>query len=83
MTPELKGFLFLSSIKVTLVFTVMLLGVAFATWMERRISAWKQDRLGPNRVGPEGLFQPIADGLKNFAKEELVPARARDRHRQS
>ncbi len=76
MTPELKGFILLSSIKVTVVFSVMLLGVALATLAERRISAFKQDRLGPNRVGPQGLFQPIADGIKNFVKEELIPAQA-------
>jgi len=54
----------------------MLLVVAFVTWLERRQAGFHQDRLGPNRVGPFGLFQPIADGIKNFIKEEVVPDRA-------
>ena len=45
-------------------------------WAERRVSAWIQDRLGPNRVGPEGLLQGVADGAKNMLKEELIPAQA-------
>jgi NADH-quinone oxidoreductase subunit H len=73
MTPELKGFLLLAAIKVVIGFVGLLLAVAFVTWLERRQAAFHQDRLGPNRVGPFGLFQPIADGLKNFIKEEVVP----------
>jgi NADH-quinone oxidoreductase subunit H len=74
VTPELKGFLLLGLVKAAVGFGVLLLGVAFVTWLERRQAAFHQDRLGPNRVGPFGLFQPIADGIKNFIKEELVPA---------
>ena len=73
MTPELKGFLLLSSIKMAVVFGGLLGCVVIVTWMERRQAAFHQDRLGPNRVGPLGLFQPLADGLKNFTKEEVVP----------
>lgn len=50
------------------------LGVAmYATWGERKVAAVMQDRRGPNRAGPMGLFQPLADGLKLFFKEEIIP----------
>ena len=76
MTPELKGFLLVGSIKILAVFVVLLLGVIMVIWLERRGCAFMQDRLGPNRVGPEGLLQGIADGLKNFMKEEVEPTAA-------
>jgi NADH-quinone oxidoreductase subunit H len=46
---------------------------AFLTLTERKLSAWMQDRVGPNRVGPNGLLQPMADGGKFFLKEEVIP----------
>ncbi len=46
---------------------------AFLTLSERKLSAWMQDRIGPNRVGPGGLLQPMADGGKFFLKEEVIP----------
>lgn len=50
------------------------LGVAmYSTWAERKVAAVMQDRRGPNRAGPFGLFQPLADGLKLFMKEEIIP----------
>jgi len=70
------AFAITSSIKVFLVFSVILVVVAYTTLAERRVSAFIQDRYGPNRVGPFGLLQPIADGLKNILKEETMPARA-------
>ncbi len=76
MTPELKGFLLLSVLKMLVVFTVVLVGVALLTLMERKVSAWMQNRFGPNRVGPGGLLQPAADGLKNILKEETFPGEA-------
>jgi NADH-quinone oxidoreductase subunit H len=69
-------FLITSAIKVFVVFNLIMVGVALLTLLERRVCAWMQDRLGPNRVGPQGLFQPAADGLKNFLKEETSPAMA-------
>ncbi len=52
---------------------VLLGGCAYAIMLERKLSAWMQDRLGPNRVGPMGLLQPIADGLKFMLKEDFNP----------
>ncbi|HET7233156.1 MAG TPA: NADH-quinone oxidoreductase subunit NuoH [Longimicrobium sp.] len=63
-------------VKVLVVFVAVLVIVAMLTLMERKVSAWMQDRLGPNRVGPGGLLQPAADGLKNILKEETHPAEA-------
>jgi NADH-quinone oxidoreductase subunit H len=63
--------------KMLIVFTVYMVGVAMLTLAERKISAWMQDRHGPNRVGGRfGLLQPAADGLKNIMKEETYPAAA-------
>ena len=76
MTPDLKGFLLLTVIKLLIVFTMTLVGVALLTLMERKVSAWMQNRRGPNRVGWAGLLQPAADGLKNIIKEETYPAEA-------
>jgi NADH-quinone oxidoreductase subunit H len=69
-------FLVASIVKVVVVFTAIMVGVALLTLAERRVCAFMQDRLGPNRVGPQGLLQPAADGLKNLLKEETLPARA-------
>jgi NADH-quinone oxidoreductase subunit H len=63
-------------VKMLVVFTVYMVGVALLTLAERKISAWIQGRLGPNRVGPGGLLQPAADGLKNIMKEETYPEQA-------
>src|SRR5947207_13844795 len=58
---------------VAIVFLVILPMVSYAVYAERRVSALIQDRLGPNRVGPAGLFQPIADAAKFLLKEDLTP----------
>ncbi len=52
---------------------VILGGCAYAILLERKLSAWMQDRIGPNRVGPQGLLQPLADGLKFMMKEDYNP----------
>ena len=69
-------FFWTSLIKLLVAFVVVLVTVAMTTLAERKIAGFIQDRLGPNRVGPWGLLQPIADGLKNFIKEETRPGEA-------
>jgi NADH-quinone oxidoreductase subunit H len=73
ITDNTTAFVIASAIKVLVFFGVYLVTVAMLTLAERKISAWIQDRHGPNRTGPGGLLQPAADGLKNFMKEELSP----------
>src|SRR3982075_4255807 len=63
-------------IQVGAVVTITALWVAYATYLERKISAFMQARLGPMRVGPWGLLQPIADGLKLLTKEDFIPEKA-------
>src|SRR2546421_414810 len=63
-------------IQIGAVVTITALWVAYATYLERKISAFMQARLGPMRVGPWGLLQPIADGLKLLTKEDFIPENA-------
>ena len=63
-------------VKIAVVLGVVALCVAYLTLMERKVLGFMQYRLAPRRVGPHGLLQPIADGLKLFIKEDLMPARA-------
>ncbi|AWA29566.1 NADH-quinone oxidoreductase subunit NuoH [Flavobacterium magnum] len=61
------------SIFIFVIFGLTMLMAMYSTWAERKVAAWLQDRIGPNRAGPWGLLQPLADGLKLFSKEEFLP----------
>jgi NADH-quinone oxidoreductase subunit H len=76
VTPLEKGFLLLAVVKMLVVFTMVMVGVALLTLMERKVAGWMQNRPGPNRVGFFGILQPAADGIKNFIKEETRPVSA-------
>ncbi|MEK6612500.1 MAG: NADH-quinone oxidoreductase subunit NuoH [Gemmatimonadota bacterium] len=76
LPPTMGWFVVFALIKVMVVFGIYMGCVAYTTFAERRIAAWIQDRHGPNRVGPQGIFQVLADGIKNFMKEETLPGGA-------
>lgn len=63
-------------VKVLIAFALLLVAVMFMIWFERKVIADMQNRVGPNRAGPFGLLQTLADGIKLFFKEDLVPERA-------
>ena len=67
-------FILWSVLKVAVVTTVMLLGIAYTVLLERKLVGRIQNRWGPSRVGPFGLLQPLVDGAKSFLKEDLIPA---------
>jgi NADH-quinone oxidoreductase subunit H len=64
------------SVLVLLLFLISLGVAAYQTYFERKLAAWIQDRVGPDRAGPFGILQPIADGVKMFLKEDFIPAKA-------
>ncbi|MBL7840720.1 MAG: NADH-quinone oxidoreductase subunit NuoH [Cyclobacteriaceae bacterium] len=70
----MSDFLIYKILLVVGVFTVTLVVAMYATYGERKVAAFLQDRIGPNRAGPFGIFQPLADGLKFFMKEEIIPS---------
>lgn len=65
--------LWITIVTIIVVMGAMLTICAYLIYIERKIAAWVQDRIGPNRVGPFGLLQPLADGLKLFLKEDIIP----------
>jgi NADH-quinone oxidoreductase subunit H len=71
------NFILFSAVKIIGVFSVLMFIVAYAVWVERKVSAAIQDRRGPNRFGPFGLLQPAADAVKAFLKEDFTPAHVR------
>src|SRR5437867_12157238 len=73
---ELMIFAGAALVKIAMVMIVVLLTVAFLTLAERKVLSWMQDRMGPMEVGPYGILQPIADGLKLFFKEDIIPSGA-------
>ncbi len=64
------------AILIVIVFTLTLVIAMYSTYAERKVAAFMQDRIGPDRAGPFGLLQPLADGMKMFMKEDFIPANA-------
>ncbi|WP_298116509.1 NADH-quinone oxidoreductase subunit NuoH [Flavobacterium sp.] len=68
-----SAFIIEKSVFIVAVFAITMLMAMYSTWAERKVAAYLQDRVGPNRAGWGGLLQPLADGMKLFAKEEFEP----------
>jgi len=67
------GFIIEKFILVAVIFGISLVIAMYSTYAERKVAAYLQDRLGPDRAGPFGILQPLADGVKMFMKEEIIP----------
>src|SRR5579872_7553789 len=70
---SITTFILVSLVKIVLVLFVLLTAVAYTVWLERKVVGHMQNRWGPTRVGPFGLLQPMADGVKFLFKEDLTP----------
>jgi NADH-quinone oxidoreductase subunit H len=68
-----SGFIIEKSVFILVIFAFTMVMAMYSTWAERKVAAYLQDRVGPNRAGWGGLLQPLADGMKLFAKEEFEP----------
>lgn len=68
-----SAFIIEKSVVIVTVFAITMIMAMYSTWAERKVAAFLQDRVGPNRAGWGGLLQPLADGMKLFAKEEFEP----------
>ena len=68
-----SAFIIEKSVFIVAVFAITMIMAMYSTWAERKVAAYLQDRVGPNRAGWGGLLQPLADGMKLFAKEEFFP----------
>jgi len=68
-----SAFIIEKSVFIVTIFAITMLMAMYSTWAERKVAAFLQDRVGPNRAGWGGLLQPLADGMKLFAKEEFEP----------
>lgn len=71
--PTIKGFIIVSVIKIVVALFVLVTVVAYTVWLERKVVGHIQNRWGPTRVGPFGLLQPLADGIKFLLKEDITP----------
>ncbi|HEV8523661.1 MAG TPA: NADH-quinone oxidoreductase subunit NuoH [Terriglobales bacterium] len=74
MDADLTTFVIVTVIKIVITLFLLLTAVAYTVWLERKLVGRIQNRWGPSRVGPFGLLQPLADGLKFLFKEDLIPA---------
>jgi NADH-quinone oxidoreductase subunit H len=69
----LPGYLIYKVLLIVVIFSVTLVIAMYSTYAERKVAAFLQDRIGPNRAGIFGILQPVADGVKMFMKEEIIP----------
>src|SRR5246500_2536001 len=75
---NMTTFLIAAVVKILLMIFVLLTAAAYTTWLERKVVGRMQNRWGPTRVGPFGLLQPLADGIKFILKEDLTPPGAHE-----